>query len=179
VGIRTVTEPGEDIDREPSMPGPEAPAGRPSSGWSESFVELYREHYLPMVRLAYLLVGSNSVAEEIVQDVFVRVRLAIDRADNPRAYLRGAVVNGCRNQRRRESVERRYQRYGPLAGAAPQDELRDALAKLPDRQRAVLVLRYYEGMSEAEIAEVLDCRRGTVKSAAARGLAALRQVIEQ
>jgi RNA polymerase sigma-70 factor (sigma-E family) len=179
VGASVVTDSGDGLSAvavPPTVgPGPDAGAG---VVWSPIFVALYQERYLAMVRLAYLLVGSNSVAEEIVQEAFVRVRLAIDTVHNPRAYLRVAVVNACHNQRRREGVEQRYQHLERTPDPAPEDELRDALAKLPGRQRAVLVLRYYEGMTEAEIADALGCRRGTVKSAAARGLAQLRRVIE-
>jgi RNA polymerase sigma factor (sigma-70 family) len=67
----------------------------------------------------------------------------------------------------------------PILVEPPVDELRDALASLPMRQRAVLVLRFYEDMSEADIAATLGCRPGTVKSLSSRGLAALRQVIER
>jgi RNA polymerase sigma-70 factor (sigma-E family) len=152
----------------------------PVPDWSATFVALYRTSYVAMVRLAYLLTGSNATAEEVVQEAFVRIRHAVDRVDNPGAYLRTSVVNGCHNQRRRSEVERRYQPV--LAGVASPgdpDHLMDALATLPDRQRAVLVLRYYAGFNEAEIAELLGCRPGTVKSATSRGLAHLRKVIER
>jgi DNA-directed RNA polymerase specialized sigma24 family protein len=131
-----------------------------------------------MVRLAFLLSGSQAEAEEIVQEAFVRVRNRIERADNPSAYLRAAVVNGCRNRYRRLMVERRHP--APAAGPVHDqvDELRDALAALGPRQRSVIVLRYYAGLSEAEIAQALGCRPGTVKSLCHRGLAELRRVLE-
>ncbi|HEY2430522.1 MAG TPA: SigE family RNA polymerase sigma factor [Acidimicrobiales bacterium] len=156
------------------------PASPSSSPWTEAFTALYRQQYAPMVRLAFLLVGTDSVAEELVQDAFLRVRDPIEAVDRPVAYLRRAVVNACRNHHRHQAVERRG--AARLAGgdsAEPElDHLADALARLPDRQRAVLVLRYYLGCSEVEIADALGCRPGTVKSLASRGLAALREVLE-
>jgi len=148
-------------------------------GWSPAFVELYQGQYLRMVRIAYLMVGSRAVAEELVQEAFVRVHGRVDQVDNPAAYLRTAVVNGCRNYGRHASVEHRHHRgERPAEQHDSPDLLADALAKLPERQRAALVLRYYEGLSEAEIAAALGCRPGTVKSATSRALAELRKVID-
>ena len=109
---------------------------------------------------------------------FVKVRRRIERVDNPSAYLRAAVVNGCRNRYRRILVERRHP--APVQGPVHDrvDELSDALATLTSRQRTVIVLRFYGGLTELEIAEALGCRPGTVKSLCHRGLAELRQVIE-
>ncbi|HEX3426741.1 MAG TPA: SigE family RNA polymerase sigma factor [Acidimicrobiales bacterium] len=150
----------------------------PVVAWPHDLVSLYRARYDDMVRLAFLLTGSPAEAEEIVQDAFVRVRHRISRVDNPSAYLRTAVVNGCRNRYRRLLVERRHAPRPETASYDRVDELGDALAALPPRQRAVIVLRYYAGMSEAEIAAALGCRPGTVKSLCHRGLAALRLVIQ-
>ncbi|MGH9127959.1 MAG: RNA polymerase sigma factor [Acidimicrobiales bacterium] len=164
------------LDHYPREPDAQATAG---SEWPASLIDLYRAQYTPMVRLAYLLTGSSAVAEDVVQEAFIRVRARLGSVDRPVAYLRAAVVNGSRNHHRHVEVERRL---APLS-AAPEgfvdqvDELGDALATLPERQRTVLVLRYYQGLSEAEIAAVLDCRAGTVKSLAHRGLASLRKVI--
>jgi RNA polymerase sigma-70 factor (sigma-E family) len=146
--------------------------------WPQDLVSLYRARYGDMVRLAFLMTGSSAEAEEIVQDAFVRVRTRIDRVDNPSAYLRTAVVNGCRNRYRRILVERRHASPAQPATNDRVDEMSDALAALPTRQRAVIVLRYYAGMSEAEIADTLGCRPGTVKSLSHRGLAELRRVIQ-
>lgn len=146
--------------------------------WSHDLVSLYRTRYDDMVRLAFLLTGSSAEAEEIVQDAFVRIRGRIARADNPSAYLRTAVVNGCRNHYRRIMVERRHAPQAETASHDRVDEMSDALATLSTRQRSVIVLRFYAGMTEAEIAQVLRCRPGTVKSLAHRGLAELRRIIE-
>ena len=148
--------------------------------WPEGLIDLYRARYVPLVRLAFLLTGSNDRAEEIVQEAFIRVRTRTDVADlGP--YVRAVVVNRCRDHHRHVGVERRVAlrlaRDEAVFDAV--DELKDALAALPTRQRAVIVLRYYEGLSEAEIAELLGCRPGTVKSLAHRGLAALRGVLER
>lgn len=146
--------------------------------WPEGLVALYRDHYVRMVRLAFLLTGSNAHSEEVVQDAFIRLRTRPDLAD-PAAYLRTMVVNACRDQIRRRLLHDRVtlRLAREEAVVDPVDELRDALDVLPERQRAVLVLRYYEGMSEAEIASVLGCRPGTVKSLAHRGLERLRGVL--
>ncbi len=147
-----------------------------------SLADLYRERYVPMVRLAYLMVGSTTVAEDLVQDAFARMHRHWDNAEHPRAYLRTAVVNACRSHLRRLALERAYRRHPSAVGegmVAQPDELFDALAALPPRQRAALVLRFYEDLSEADIAVALGCRPGTVKSLLHRGLAELRKVVEQ
>jgi RNA polymerase sigma-70 factor (sigma-E family) len=154
-------------------------AGPPRPG---SLADLYRERYGAMVRLAYLMVGSTSVAEDLVQDAFARVHRHWDDAEHPKAYLRMAVVNACRSHLRRLALERAYKRHPSVTGDGVQsapDELFDALAALPARQRAALVLRFYEDLSEADIAVALGCRPGTVKSLVHRGLAELRKVVEQ
>ncbi|HET6812147.1 MAG TPA: sigma-70 family RNA polymerase sigma factor [Acidimicrobiales bacterium] len=148
--------------------------------WADSVVTLYRARYLPMVRLAFLLTGSNELAEEIVQEAFIRLRDRADVADLP-SYLRATVVNACRDHHRRAGARTRaLVRLAPVEITVDAvDELHDALARLPARQRAVIVLRYYEGLSEAEIAGLLGCRPGTVKSLAHRGLGVLRGVVER
>lgn len=149
--------------------------------WPAAFDDLYRDQYGPLVRLAALLTGSAAVAEEVVQDAFVRCRSAIEVADRPAAYLRVAVVNGCRSVQRRRALaldRRPWTGAIPATADAEVHELADVLAMLPARQRSVLVLRYYADLSETEIAEVLGCRPGTVKSLAHRGLARLRELLE-
>jgi RNA polymerase sigma factor (sigma-70 family) len=145
-----------------------------------SFIELYYESFGSMVRLAFALTGSKTVAEDLVQDVFVRVHAKWSGVQEPRAYLKRSVVNACRSAQRREARERR----GTLELVEPSveldgDELFDALARLPYRQRAAIVLRFYEGLPDAEVAAALDCRVGTVASLVHRGLAELRKVIER
>ena len=137
---------------------------------------LHRQQYAPMVRLATLLLGSQALAEEIVQDCFVRLLPRYDAIREPVPYLRRAVVNGCRSAGRRQTRERRPA-DDPGVGDLGADEMFDALAALPDRQRIALVLRFYEDLSGAEIADVLGCRPGTVKALVHRGLARLREVL--
>ena len=147
-----------------------------------SFERLYAEAYAPMVRLALLLTGSPASAEELVQDAYVRVFARWAEVESPRAYLRKAVVNACYSHRRRRGRELRH---GPGAAARKQivdpeiDLTRGALACLPDRQRKAVVLRYYEDLSEAEIADLLGCRPGTVKSLLSRALFRLRKELDQ
>lgn len=165
------------------MGGVTADRPRPDDGADapDAFAALYRERYEPMVRLAYLLTGSNEVAEELVQEAFVKVHRNWDRADVPVAYLRTAVVNLCRSWHRRRFLER--ERRPELAPREHEelaaDEMWDVLAALRPRQRAALVLKFYEGLPEAEIAEVLGVRPGTVKSLVHRGLAQLRKRMDR
>ena len=147
------------------------------------FEALYRDRYLALVRLAYLLLGTRTSgeAEEVVQEAFAELHRRWALVEAPGPYVRAAVVNGCRRRQRRGAMDRvrvgaRPER-GPAALGA--DDMGDAIARLPDRQRAVIVLRYYEDMSEADIAAALGCRPGTVKSLASRALADLRRVIER
>lgn len=155
---------------------------------------LYAAHWNGLVRLAWLLVRDQQVAEEVVQDAFVAVHgrwVTLQSEDRAAAYLRRCVVNGARSTLRHRGVEQRWlarQDGSPDAGAgatAPSAESRavdhvegeallQALARLPGRQREVLMLRYYLDLSEAQIAEALEISRGSVKAHAHRGLAALR-----
>jgi len=143
-----------------------------------SFEELFRAQYEPMVRLAYLLTRSRAVAEDLVQDSFVRVRPRLDGLEAPAAYLRRTVTNACYSWHRRRRREQTVPVDPPGAADAAPEELWDALAGLAPKRRAVLVLRYYLDLSEAEIADTLGVRPGTVKSLCHRALADLRQVIE-
>jgi RNA polymerase sigma factor (sigma-70 family) len=131
-----------------------------------------------MVRLATLLLGSQHLAEEVVQDCFLRLQPRFDTLDEPARYLHRSVVNGCRSVARRQRRERAqlFQTLVPVAELGA-DELLDALAALPPRQRAALVLRFYEDLPGIEIAAILGCREGTVKSLIHRGLARLREAV--
>jgi RNA polymerase sigma-70 factor (sigma-E family) len=144
-----------------------------------SFADLYRDQYGPMVQLAHLLTMSNSVAEELVQDAFVRVHRKWDQIEVPQAYLRTAVVNACRSHHRRRLLEKARPLHPPPEVVSLEaDELWDALAALTYRQRAVLVMKFYEDMPEVDIAAALGCRPGTVKSLTSRALDQLRKVVE-
>jgi len=156
----------------------------------EAVTALYRVHAAGLRRVASLLVDDRETAEDVVQDAFVRLHrrwLLLRDPDKALAYLRTSVVNGSRSRLRRRRTERGF------VPAASEDhpsaehtvlrtaELRavsDGLAALPRRQREVLVLRYYLDLSEAEIAGSLGISRGSVKSHAARGIAALAARME-
>jgi RNA polymerase sigma factor (sigma-70 family) len=149
-----------------------------ASDWPPDFVDLYRSRWVPMVKLARLLTAADPASEELVQDAFLRVRRHWDSVDNPPAYVRRAVVNACRNHQRRRVLERRHP-TSPSTVTDHPDELRGAIARLPERQRAALVLRYYDDRPEAEIAELLDCSVTAVKSLLHRAVQDLRKVIER
>lgn len=144
--------------------------------------QLFVERYAAMVRLAHLLTGSNAAGEDLVQDVFARMQGRWDRIEDPAAYLRTAVVNASKSwHRSRRREQRRLRVVAPVEETVALEarELLDVLDALPHGQRSAVVLRYYEGFSESQIAEAMGCRPGTVKSHLHRGLAALREVIER
>ena len=150
--------------------------------------EMYVRHADAAARLAFLLTGDLWLAEDLVQDAFVKlagrlVHLRDEAAFD--AYLRKTIVNLSRSYFRRKRVERSYLERvrGEIrsdAVARPErlveehDELWRALSQLSHRQRAAIVLRFYEDLSEVEVAEMLNCAPGTVKSLVSRGLDRLR-----
>ena len=148
----------------------------------EDVARLFAAERVPMVHLATLLVGSPAVAEELVQDAFVSVTQSWDGLDRPGAYLRTSVVNKCISALRRRAVENRYRASVPRESDnwIPEQliELRSALARLSDRQRTVVVLRYFADIPDAEIAEALGVRPATVRSLAHRAMAVLRKELE-
>ena len=139
-----------------------------------------------LLRFAAVLTGDSGLAEDVLQEVLVRAHARWDRIgrmDRPTAYVRRMAVNEYLSWRRRT--------WRSVPGGSPADvsdreepdistaivqrqALLAELATLPRSQRAVIVLRYYEGLSDAEIAQVLGCRPATVRGYAARALAALR-----
>lgn len=147
-----------------------------------SFAAFYDTRYAELVRLATALVGSTEVAEDVVQDAFAAMHGRWARINDPMAYARRAVVNGCRSHHRWR-LRRRSPTFGPEPVVEPVgvdrrvDELAAALDRLPHRQRAALVLRYVHDLSDADIARTLDCQRGTVASLIHRGLVRLREEI--
>jgi RNA polymerase sigma-70 factor (sigma-E family) len=167
---------------------------RPSAEPADDLAGLFRAHHLELVRLAAFVIGDVAAGEDVVQDVFVRLHQRWDSLAgqrDPLPYLRTAVVNGCRSAfRRRASLLRRQAAAAadpppPLTAeesvllSEDRRRLLAALAALPRRRREVLVLRYYAGLSEAEIASTLGISAGTVKSTAARGLDALARILEE
>ena len=149
-----------------------------AEGCEQALAAVYSADYERLVRLAYLLTGSRVTAEDLVQDSFLRLHDRWDDVRAPSAYLRTVVVNACRGHHRRTRREKAA--FADLVRDGVQPEtpvLLDALARLPYRQRAALVLRFYEDRPDAEIAALLGCRTATVRSHVHRGLAALRKVI--
>lgn len=153
--------------------------------------ELYARHADDAVRLAFLLTGDRGLAEDLVQDAFVRLAGRLVHLRDPGAfdaYLRRTVLNLTNSHFRRKRVERAYLArargaIGTQEGRSdPSVEDRDALwralGRLSKRQRVAIVLRFYEDLSEREVSEILKCRPGTVKSLVSRGLATLRNEIE-
>ncbi len=141
--------------------------------------ELFRTHRRPMTQLAYLLTSDSSMADEVVQDAFVKVHTNWGSIKNPVGYLRKAVVNGCHSHHRHRAVVRRSPPPRPEAAALVADEVSDALAKLPYRQRAALALRYFADLPDEEIATALSVRPATVRSLIHRGLGTLRKEIDR
>jgi RNA polymerase sigma-70 factor (sigma-E family) len=148
-----------------------------SAGTPSGFDAFYRSRWGPTVRLAHAVVGSRAVAEEITQEAFLRVHEKWATLDNRDAYLRTVLLNLARTRLRRSKLElTRFPPPAPDSQPEPEfDETWQAVNRLPFRQRAVLALRYYADLPEAEIAQLLECRIGTVKSAHHRALAALRK----
>ena len=149
---------------------------------------LFEEQYAGLCRLAYLITGDPAHAEELVMDAFLKTFAGwrrirdLDKADR---YLRRAVVNLSRSKNRRRRTEERSasEDQPTLAlsfGDDPEDAriVWDAVRALPHRQRAAVVLRYYEDLREADIADALGCSVGTVKSQLSKARASLAQDLE-
>lgn len=152
---------------------------------------MFDQHYGPMCRLAYVILGDSAIAEELVMEAFlktfsgwwrIRDRTHID------AYLRRAVVNLCRSRIRRKAIESRvnatfHSREQVVAPAWDPERhetsrlVWKAIRGLPERQRAAVVLRYFEDLPEAEIAEALQCSVGTVKSQLSKARAKLERAL--
>ena len=143
--------------------------------------ELFLRHGHEAKRLAFLMTGNMALAEDLAQDAFLRAygRLAHLRdPDKFPAYLRKSVVNGVRMHYRKHSSSE----LPPADPAAPPPvdldstlDMRAALLRLPQRQRTAIVLRYYADLPDDETADILRCRRATVRSLIARGMETLRE----
>ncbi|WBB89482.1 SigE family RNA polymerase sigma factor [Verrucosispora sp. WMMC514] len=155
----------------------------------DGFREFVEIRYADLVRTAYLLTGSRHAAEDLVQIALMRAMRRWSQVDEPMAYVRRIMVN------ERTRLWRRFGSRELLAGVTGswrspsepgrdlahdvvvRDEMLAALHHLPPRMRAVLVLRYWEDLTEAQIADALGCSVGTVKSQSSRALARLRAVL--
>ena len=154
----------------------------------DGFPAFVRQQWAPLTRTAFLLTGDRSYAEDLVQTALEKTHRRwrkVAAMDSPAAYVHRAMVNTAISWRRRRSWGE-VPRTPPDAARADdpyeqveqRHQLAIALRKLPPKMRAVLVLRYFEDLSEADTAAVLGCSTGTVKSQASRGLQRLREQID-
>jgi len=147
-----------------------------------AFERVYTAEFAGVARLAYLLVRSRAVAEELAQDAFLRLYQHFDTVEAPAGFLRTAVVRLALTWLGRADMERdRLSRLGrdPVVEAPELDETWLALGRLHPDRRVVLVLRFYAQMRSVEIAGVLGCSAATVRSRARRALADLREELDR
>lgn len=157
-----------------------------SKSYEAEFAELVAAKGGALRRTAYLMCGDWHLAEDLVQGAFVKIHLnwhRISRQETFDAYLRTMLFRAFLDTRRakwRRETPAEYlpDREAPVTGPGDdRDVLVAALRRIPPRQRAVLVLRYWEDLSVEETAQLMGCAAGTVKSQAAKGLAALRRLL--
>jgi RNA polymerase sigma-70 factor (sigma-E family) len=183
-----VDEPGAATSQ--TVPEPDAPQHEAAASADTVVAALYRANVLALSRLAYLMLGDQASAEDVVQEAFCGLYRRWDRLhDSTRAvyYLRSSVLNGCRSVLRHRSSRR----AGPLdqapslsaeaavLGSEEREEVIRAVIGLPDRQREVLVLRYYCDLPDGQIASVMRIRQSTVRSTAHRALGALGRILKE
>lgn len=157
----------------------------------KAFVEFVEAATPSLRRTAYLIGGDRHKADDVVQETLYKVYLAwpkVQRAGDPLAYARRMLVNVAHDGRRRpwrrevtiaEVPEVAVNSSDFATGHADRDEVLEALRALGPRQRACIVLRYYEDLSVEQTAEILGCSESTVRSQASRGLDALRKAIDR
>jgi RNA polymerase sigma-70 factor (sigma-E family) len=162
---------------------------QPDLARSYAIEALYRKHYVAMATTARLLIGSREEGEEIAQDAFVALYQGWDRLRDKEfsvPYLRASVVNLARGRMRRASLARRHPPPVELPADPPEPcpgtqelaALRGALNSLPARQREAVVLRFFAGLGEAEIAAAMGISTGALKSHLHRAKTALGQKLE-
>lgn len=159
--------------------GVDDPAGEPAL----PFDTLYHREYHAMVRMATALVDYKEKAEEVVQEAFAQLYLRYASVDNPVAYVRVSVLNGCRRVLRRRRLARALhatsQRDAEADGELVFNHMLDAVRRLPTNQRNAVTLRYELQLTDAEIANTLGIPLGTVKSTLHRALTRLRTEVER
>lgn len=151
-------------------------------GQQATFDEVYAVERARMVRLAYVLVRSEAIAEEIAQEAFVRLYRHFDEVASPGGFLHTATVRLAATWWRRDRMEDERLRLVPPVPAAEltePDETWEALGRLRPERAIVLVLRFYEDLSQVEIARILGCPPATVRSRVKRGLADLRKELDR
>ncbi len=168
-----MSAPGDPLLRKANVSSGHLPA-------SDDLTELFRVHRSRLVRLAFAITLDAAVAEEVVQDAFVGLQRNLDRVDNAVGYLQRSVVNLSVSVIRRRRVVNRQPRPRPrpeqFCASAPEiDEMWTRVERLPARQRAVVVLRFWEDMSLAEIARVLNRPTSSVKTTLRRAINTLKE----
>lgn len=165
----------------------EDPARRERAG---NLADLYRRHCRDAYRFAHLLTGDHSLAEDLVQDAFVRLGGRFANLREPErfeGYLYRTILNRVRSRWRHQRVQDRYVRSEEVTQQAVKDPsslvldrdlLWRAMLTLPERQRAILFLRYFRDLSEAQSADALDCTVSAVKSLTQRAMKKLRHELE-
>jgi len=143
-----------------------------------TFEVFYERELAAQVRRAKLLVGSDDTANDVVHEAFTAMYERWDSIREPGPYLNRAVLNQCRDRARHTSVARTvHRRLAASHTDSPDDVLWDVIASLPFNQRACVVLRYYAGLSEREIAEALQCKPGSVGPWTTRALTTMRKAL--
>lgn len=170
------------------MPVAEQPPGSSLPGEPRAFEDFVMNRLPALYRYAHVLTGNPHDAEDLVQEALTRTGAAwgrIRRKDDPEGYVRTTMARIMANRWRRPKLEQLVDRTPDQAVDDPEllrlseaDGLDAALAALPPRMRAVLVLRYFEQLTEEETAQALGCSRGTVKSQASRAIAKLRATMQ-
>jgi RNA polymerase sigma-70 factor (sigma-E family) len=168
----------------------DAPLPAPAAALApdQAVTALYQAHALGLIRLAVVMLGDRPAAEDVVQEAFCglyRRWHALSDTGKALTYVRSSVINGCRS-----ALRHRSRTPAGLAGDLPVEsaeaaalvseehqQVLTAIRRLPDRQREVLVLRFYLDLGEAEIAASMRVSRGTVKSTTSRALAALGRML--
>jgi RNA polymerase sigma-70 factor (sigma-E family) len=148
-----------------------------AAGGRPDLEEVYREERRTLTRLAFLLVGSQDLADDLVQTAFAAVHDRWSTIDNPAAYLRRVVINQARDTYRRREREALSPEPEAVTHIPEVDETWALIQRLPERQRTVVVLRFYQDLALTEIARLLDCPEGTVRSTLHRALKRLRRTL--
>ena len=183
------TRPGRPRPRVPSRRRP----GRTSA--AAAVGALYEATALGLIRMAYVMLGDLPGAEDVVQEAFCGLYRRWERLADPAGaayYVRTSVLNGCRSALRRQAVRRGFVQHRSLADPLPavsaetvvlggeeREDVIHALRRLPDRQREVLILRFYAELPDEQIARVMGIRPGTVRSTAFRALDALGRALKE
>jgi RNA polymerase sigma-70 factor, ECF subfamily len=164
---------------------------RAQSGDREAFAILFEQYKNLVYKTAYLMLGESTEAEDALQEIFVQVYKSLSGFDPKKAafttWLYRVTFNYCLNHRRKkhplalplEEISPTFKSEFPGTQLADEEVLQQAIEKLTDKQRAVVILRYFWDLPYAEIAQILDIPLGTVKSRIDLALKTLRKVLEE